>query len=88
MTSTNEEKISSETTSKIKSDIDLFMESIHKAADASAFGIPTLDQIESAWGDLERATRQRYCEMTSKVISSYSEKAAIESKKASTEKGA
>ena len=88
MEDANDKKISAETTSKIKSTIDTFLKNVDQAASSSRYGIPTLDQIESAWGALENDTRKAYREMVSDVISEYDEKKIIKSKKPNTEKGA
>ena len=72
-----------DTLQKVRSYLESFDSSFEDAVAQSAVGIPTMDQVETIWGNLSDYTREAYSEMVSEYLSSLDEKKVIESKKES-----
>ena len=68
---------------KVRSYLESFDSSFEDAVAQSAVGIPTMDQVETIWGNLSEYTREAYSETVSEYLNSLDEKKVVASKKAS-----
>ena len=71
------------TLQKVRSYLESFDSSFEDAVAQSAVGIPTMDQVETIWGNLSEYTREAYSETVSEYLNSLDEKKVVASKKAS-----
>ena len=76
----NKERIIQEKTEQIALQLKSYVDEMDALSETDDF---TIDIIEKRWGELEDLTRQVYRELNDEMISHFSEKAIIKSKKVS-----